>query len=158
MKLVERETFHVCGYAIETTASQNGEDLSKLYEDFFDSDKESLLLRLQSSKKGYYGLMWYTQGHEKYYYLLGIEVGGENEPPEDAMLKTITKTTYAITCYPHDKDTIEAWTEFFYRDIPKEGYAPDEQHNLYFEYYPKGVDEDYELWVPVVKVNGGMAT
>jgi len=153
MKLIERETFHICGYAVETTAEQNDEDLSKLYKDFFDSDKESVLLRLQGSKKGYYGLMWYTGGHEKYYYLLGIEVGGENEPPEKAMLKTIAKHTYAVSYYPHDKDAIEAWTEFFYTDIPKEGYAPDEQHNLYFEYYPRSVDGDYELWVPVIKAN-----
>ena len=153
MKLIERETFHICGYFVETSAEHNAEDLSKLYKDFFDSDKEAILRSLQGSKLGYYGLMWYTQGHEKYCYLLGIEVGGENKPPENAMLKTIPKTTYAIAYYPHDKDAIEAWGEFFYTDIPKEGYAPNEEYNLYFEYYPENVDGNYELWVPVLRSN-----
>lgn len=153
MKLIDRDTFSVCGYAVETTAEQNSKDISDLYRDFFDSDKETVLLNLQGGKKGYFGLMWYIQGHEKYCYLLGIEVGEENQPPENSVLKKIPKATYAVACYPHNKDAIEAWTEFFYTDIPKEGYAPNEQQNLYFEYYPESVNGDYELWVPVVKTN-----
>lgn len=153
MKLIERDTVHICGYAVETDAAQNTDDLSKLYEDFFDNDRESALLNLHGSKKGFYGLMWYTQGHEKYCYLLGIEVGGECELPDNAIYKTIPKTTYAVACYSRDKDAIEAWSEFFFTDIPNEGYAPNEQLNLYFEYFPKDVDGDYELWVPVVKSN-----
>jgi predicted transcriptional regulator YdeE len=153
MKLIERETFHICGYAVETTASQNDKDVSGLYTDFFDMDRESALLSLYDSKKGYYGLSWYTQGHEKYCYLLGIEVGEENIPPENSLLKEVAKTTYAVGCYLHGKDVIEAWNEFFYTDIPNEGYAPNEQFNLYFEYYPKDVKGDFELWVPVVKTN-----
>ena len=151
MKLVERETFYICGYAVETTAAQNDKDVSELYRDFFHKDKEAALLRLPGGKKGYFGLLWYTQGHERYCYLLGIEVNKESEPPENALLKTIAKTVYAVACYPHDKDTIEAWYEFFYTDIPNSGYAPNERQNLYFEYYPERVHGDYELWVPVVK-------
>lgn len=153
MKIIERETFYVCGYGVETTADKNDEDLSKLYKDFFDKDKESILLGLQGSKKGYFGLMWYTSGREKYYYLLGIEVDKENNSPENAILKTVPKTTYAVANYPHDKDAIEAWTEFFYTDIPNEGYVPNEQYNLYFEYFSKNIDGDYELWVPILKVD-----
>jgi len=150
MKFVERDTFYICGYAVETTAVQNDTDISRLYSDFFDTDKEAALLRLKGSKKGYYGLSWYTQGHEKYYYLLGIEVGKENDPPENALLKTVTKTLYAVASYSHGKDIIEAWNEFYFTDIPNEGYAPNDQQNLYFEYYPESVYGDYELWVPVV--------
>jgi len=91
------------------------------------------------------------EGFEKYCYLLGIEVARENTPPENAILKTAAKTTYAVACYPRDKGGVEAWTEFFYTDIPKEGYSVNEPLNLYFEYYPENVDSDYELWVPVVK-------
>ena len=151
MKFIERDTLHICGYVVETDAAHNADDLSRLYKDFFDNDKESVLLSLHGSKKGFYGLMWYTQGHEKYCYLLGLEVDGECKPPDSAILKTITKTTYAVACYPHDKDAIEAWSEFFFTDIPNEGYVPNEQLNLYFEYFPESVDGDYELWVPVVK-------
>lgn len=153
MEIIERGAFHICGYAVETDAAHNADVLSKLYRDFFDNDKESVLLNLDGSKKGFYGLMWYTQGHEKYCYLLGIEVGGGCEPPDNAVLRTVPKTTYAVARYLHDKDILEAWDEFFFTDIPNEGYAPNEQFNLYFEFYPENVKGDYELWVPVVKPN-----
>lgn len=153
MRFIERDAIHICGYVVETDARHNADDLSNLYKDFFDNNKESLLLSLHGSKKGFYGLMWYTQGHEKYCYLLGIEVGRECEPPADSVLKTIPETTYAVSNYSHEKDAIEAWGEFFFTDIPSEGYAPNEQLNLYFEFFPESVEGDYELWVPVVKVN-----
>ena len=153
MEFIERDTLHICGYVVETDAAHNADDLSKLFKDFFDNDRESVLLNLHGSKRGFYGLMWYTQGHEKYCYLLGLEVGGECKPPDNAILKTIPKTTYAVASYPHDKDAIEAWGEFFFTDIPNEGYAPNEHLNLYFEFFPESVDGDYELWVPVVKSN-----
>lgn len=151
MKLIKRDTLHICGYVVETDAAQNADDLNKLYKDFFDSGLEAVLLNLQGSKKGFYGLMWYTQGHEKYCYLLGIEVGEKCEPPDNTILKTIPKTTYAVAHYPHDKDAIEAWAEFFFTDIPNEAYTPNESLNLYFEFFPESVDGNYELWVPVLK-------
>jgi len=61
----ERETFYICGYAIETTAEQNSKDVSALYNGFFGSNKETILLNLNGSKKGYCGLSWYTQGRER---------------------------------------------------------------------------------------------
>ena len=151
MEFIERDTFHVCGYAVETTAAQNDADISALYQDFFDADKEIVLLGLGGSRKGYYGLSWYTQGHEKYCYLLGIEVGPDNEPPVGTQIKTLVRTLYAVARYSRDKDIMEAWNEFFFSDIPNEGYAPNAEYNLYFEYYPGDVHGDYELWVPVVK-------
>ncbi|MCL2343457.1 MAG: GyrI-like domain-containing protein [Firmicutes bacterium] len=153
MRLVERETFTICGYAVETVAAQNDADISALYKDFFGTGREAVLLRLNGAKKGYYGLSWYTRGHEKYCYLLGIETGKENNPPENALLKTLEKTLYAVACYSSEKDIIEAWNEFFYSDIPGRGYIPNEPYNFYFEYYPENVHGDYELWVPVVKAD-----
>jgi len=91
MELIERETFYICGYAVVTTAEQNDKDVSALYQDFFDTNKETILSCLQGSQNGYY------------------------------------------------------------TDIPKEGYAPNEPYNFYFEFYPEDVKGDYELWVPVVK-------
>lgn len=151
MELLERNTLRICGYFVETDAAHNADDLSKLYKDFFDNGKEAVLRNLHGNKKGFYGLMWYTQGHEKYCYLLGIEVGEACVPPDDAIVKTIPRTTYAVSRYRHDKDAIEAWSEFFFTDIPNEGYAPNAPLNLYFEFFPESVDGDYELWVPVIK-------
>lgn len=150
IKLVERDTFFMCGYAVETTSDQNDNDISALYSDFFSSGKESVLKNLKGSQKGYYGLSWYTQGHRQYYYMLGMEVGQDNTVPPNAVIKKVPKTTYARAHFRQGEDIIKAWTEFFYNEIPKAGFAVNEEHNLYFEYYPDSVNGQYELWVPVV--------
>lgn len=153
INLAEKETFFICGYSVETTLAQNDKDVSALYDDFFRNSKEAILLNLNGSKKGYYGLSWYTQGHERYCYLLGIEVGQENAVPEYAVLKKVPKTTYAMACFPKGEDILKAWNEFFYNEIPQAGFKVNEEHNLYFEYYPSSVNGEYELWAPVVKAD-----
>jgi predicted transcriptional regulator YdeE len=150
---VEKETFFVCGYSVETTLTQNDKDVSALYDDFFRTGKEAMLMKLKGSKKGYYGLNWYTQGHERYCYLLGVEVGPENTAPENAVLKKVPKTTYAVAHFPQGEDIIKAWNEFFYNEIPKVGFKVNEEHNLYFEYYSGSVYGDFELWIPVLKMD-----
>ena len=153
INLVEKDTFYICGYSVETTLAQNDEDVSALYDDFFRNGKEEILMNLNGSKKGYYGLSWYTQGHERYCYLLGIEVGQENTAPENAALKEVPKTKYAMARFPQGEDIIKAWTEFFYNEIPRAGFEVNVVHNLYFEYYPNSVHGEFELWVPVVKAD-----
>lgn len=153
INLVERETFWLCGYSVETTLEDNDKDVSTLYDDFLRGDKESILMSLAGSKKGYYGLSWYTQGHERYRYLLGMEVGQENTAPDNAVLMKVPQTTYAVVHFPQGEDIIKAWTEFFYNAIPEGGYVVNEEHSLYFEYYPDSVYGEYELWVPVVKAH-----
>ncbi|MGE5558191.1 MAG: hypothetical protein ACM3WV_06200 [Bacillota bacterium] len=64
INLVEKDTFFVCGYSVKTTLAQNNKDISALYGDFFNNGKEAILMNLKDSKKGYYGLSWYTQGHK----------------------------------------------------------------------------------------------
>lgn len=151
INLILRETFTICGYSVETTLEQNDMDVSALYDDFFQNNKEATLLNLAGGQKGYYGLTWYTQGHERYVYLLGIEIGPENTAPEHAVIKTIPKMTYAMQRFPKETDIIRAWTEFFYHEIPAARYQVNEEPNLYFEYYPDSVKGSFELWVPVVK-------
>lgn len=153
MKLIKREAFSICGYAVETNAQQNTDDLSALYKNFSSTGKKTILRKLQGSKKGFYGLMWYTQEHHKYCYLLGIEVNEKCKPPANSVLKAIPKTTYAVSCYADSKDTIEAWNELFFTVILSEGYIPNDPFNLYFEFHPENIDGNYELWVPVVKAN-----
>ena len=149
--IIKKDTFFICGYTVETTLEQNDKDVSILYDDFFNSHKEEILMNLKGSKKGYYGLSWYTQGHEKYCYLLGVEVGQEATAPQNAVLKKVPKTAYAMARFPQGENIINAWTEFFYNEIPKARFEVDEEHNLYFEYYPDSVYGEFELWVPVIK-------
>ena len=152
INLVEKDTFFICGYSVETTLVQNDKDVSALYEDFFRKDKEAILTQLSGSKKGYYGLSWYTQGHERYGYLLGMEVGQDNVAPENTVVKSIPKAIYAMARFPQGEDIVQAWNEFFYNEIPGTGLKVNEEHNLYFEYYPGSVHGEFELWVPVMKV------
>jgi|AGTN01.1.fsa_nt_gi Uncharacterized protein conserved in bacteria len=153
INLVEQETFCICGYSVETTLEKNDEDIYALYDDFFRNSKEAILMNLEGSKKGYYGLIWYAQDHERYCYLLGVEVRQENIAPENAVLKKVPKTTYAVARFPQGEDIIKAWTAFFYNEIPKAGFKVNEKHNSYFEYYPDSVYGEFELWVPVVKAD-----
>lgn len=153
VSIVKRDAFAVCGFCVETTKAHNDEDISALYDHFFNSGIEQLLMSLSGAKKGYYGLSWYAQGHERYCYLLGMEVGHGNIAPENSILKEVPEAVYARACFSQTADIIKAWTEFFYNEIPKAGLEVDCQFNAYFEYYPGSAHGDYELWVPVVKAD-----
>ncbi len=150
---VKKDAFYICGYCVETTAAQNDADISALYDDFFGSGKEGVLLALDGAKKGYCGLSWYTQGHEKYCYLLGIEVGPDNETPENAVIKQVPEAVFAAARFTRADDIMKAWNEFFYNEIPKRGWSVNGELNVYYEYYPESVSGDYELWVPVVNAD-----
>jgi len=150
-QIIPRGAFAVCGYAVETTIENNDADISGLYSDVLGTEKEDALLALLGAQPGYYGLEWYTQGQKSFFYLLGKAVDKNNDIPQGAMLKLIPPANYAVAKSAAGSSIIDAWTEFFYTVIPSQGYAPDESHGLYFEYYPKLTDGDYELWAPVVK-------
>jgi len=154
----ERDTFYICGYCVETTLAQNDDDVSALYDDFFDNQKDAILMKLNDCKKGYYGLIWNTKDHERYCYLLGVEVGQENTAPENAVLKKVSSTKYAVASFPQGEDIIKAWTEFFYKEIPKAGFRVNDEDNAYFEFYHDGVQGEFELWVPVVKADAVIKT
>ena len=153
IKIITRDGFTVCGYAVKTTLEQNDADIARLYADFSESDKDRILQDLPGCQIGYYGLEWYTGAHKSYYYLLGRQVGPISEIPENAMLKTVPSAQYAVAGIPAGTNLMDAWTEFFYTAIPSLGYAPDETHGIYFEYYPKDVKDACELWTPVIPKN-----
>lgn len=151
IQLIKRGTFAICGYSVETTLAHNEKDVSALYSDFFTNNKEKVLKSLHGYKKGYYGLSWYTKGHERYCYLLGVEVGLENTVPEKAISKQVPETLFAMAHFAPEENIINMWSEFFYKEIPEAGLKVNEELNLYLEFYPSSVDGEYELWVPVIK-------
>jgi len=153
IQLHKRETFYICGYSVETTLAENEKDVSSLYDDFFLNNKEMVLKNLHGYKKGFYGLSWYTQGHERYCYLLGVEVGPVNAVPESAVQRQVPETLFAMAHFAPGEEIIKTWSDFFYNKIPEAGLKVNEELNLYFEYYPFNVHGDYELWVPVKKID-----
>jgi Uncharacterized protein conserved in bacteria len=151
IRVLEREQFTVCGWAVETDAEQNDADISRLYRDFFETGKERVLGSLPGCGNGFYGLSWYTVGHERYCYMLGKKTERMAEIPPDAQLITIPGALFAVAFVQDSKEIKQAWTEFFYNGIPKLGCCPNEAHGYYFEYYPGSVYGQCELWVPVVR-------
>lgn len=149
LEFFSRPAFHICGYAVETTLEDNDTDIASLYRSFFETGEEHDLLRLSGCQSGYYGLEWYTEGHKSFFYLLGKAVDGTADIPPGAVMKHIPAAQYAVAAIPPEHNLTEAWADFFYTAIPQAGYAPDEAHGFYFEYYPEDVHGRCELWTPV---------
>lgn len=150
IRIESRASFHICGYAVETTLEGNDGDIAALYRDFFETKKENTLQCLSGCQNGYYGLEWYTEEHKSFFYLLGKAVDETANIPADAVIKHIPAAQYAVADVPAGRSLVEAWTEFFYTAIPQAGYAPDAGHGFYFEYYPEDVHGRCELWTPVL--------
>jgi predicted transcriptional regulator YdeE len=151
MELVERARFRLCGYFVETTLAKNDADVSALCADFFRNGRDAVPADVTVDLKGYYGLMWYTLGNEKYIYLLGREVGAAKPVPKGAVAKEIPAATFAVARYPQGESVVKAWNTFFYHDIPDAGFQVNHAFNLFFEYYPGNVGGAFELWAPVTK-------
>lgn len=151
LRFIERKGFQICGYSVETTLAESGNDVGALLQAYGGSGAAQIDAIASSGSAEIYGLMWYTQGHERYRYLVGKEAQNPIAVPPGSELKQIPKALFAVAGYPREYDNTKAWTEFFFTDIPEAGYAPDYDNGYFFEYYPNGMDGDFELWTPVIK-------
>ena len=139
IRFTEENDFSVHGYAIETILSSCEKDVGQLWE----KHKEDLLA-FPISKSCLYGVMWYTKNH-KYFYLLGVK--SEISPKSDMMTVTIPAANFAIASVPENMDTVEAWTQYFEKELPALMREPDAVHGKYFEFYDE--DGNCELWTPI---------
>lgn len=154
IQFVEKADFQICGYSIETSLEESGQDVAALYRDYFRSGMALAIDNVAKNKTAaFYGLMWYLKDHKRYRYLLGKETSLLSEIPDNAALIEIPAALYAAAAFEKGHDAVNAWTDFFFKAIPQAGYAPDDTHGFFFEYYPAGVNGNYELWTPVVKDN-----
>lgn len=153
-RFVNRDDFYVCGYSVETTLKENDKDIAALLQSYFQDEKSEQVDEIAKNKgPEYYGLSWYTKPHGRYRYLLGKEAVSFQTIPAGAEMKLVPKAYYAVGYFDKETDIIQAWTDFFYSTVPKLGYTPNFEHGFWFEYYPDGLQEKYELWIPVVKAN-----
>ncbi len=151
---IDKADFKICGYSVETSLEESGQDVAALCSGYFSSDRVTVINSVaKNTVAEYYGLMWYLEGHERYRYLLGKETVNLSGIPANAELIEIPAALYAVASFEKDYDAVKAWTDFFFEAIPGAGYAPDYKHGFFFEYYPNGVNENYVLWTPVVQVN-----
>ncbi len=140
VRFESRDAFTVSGFATETSAATNDTDLGSLWGEYKDK-----LASMPEGRNGLYGVLWYTENHS-FFYLLGIETGGALEGASTRV--AIPAARFAVAKVPVRKTAVEAWTEFFDKELPERGFAPDQEHGKYFEYYDeKG---DCELWTPVI--------
>ena len=141
IRFENRNGFTVHGYAVETELSSCDKDVGQLWE----RHKENLL-SIPESKSCLYGVMWYTENH-RYYYHLGIQC--DKPPKSDMTAVMIPAACFAIADVPKNMDTIEAWTQYFEKELPLLGHTPDAEHGKYFEFYNS--NNKCELWTPVKK-------
>ena len=156
------------GFSIETSPENNERDLEVLFNDFYNG-KMDLLNSFSKNSIEYYGIIWHTELHERYKYLIGQNITNEltnfngirirrsykdlifsklvkiNKPAKFEW-KEIPNGTYAYASFAKDIDSIKAWTNFNQTGIPEIGYRPKEKDAFAFKYYPNGLHDKYELW------------
>lgn len=149
LRVIEREEFIICGYVVETSLETCCKDLGELWDRFKSQKQSEILKSSEGSRKGLYGVMWYTQNHQ-YCYLLGKKIKNKEAKIDSTCIKRIPGACYAVAIVPDNMTIVEAWTVLFERILPDAGYMPDLDHGLYFEYYPnEDNNEICELWTPI---------
>ena len=147
VNIVQREEIIVGGFSTETTLENSKRDTDILFNDFYNYKME-LLNNFAKNTKEYYGFIWYTKLHESYKYLIGQEILDQSESFD---IRIVQKGLYAYSKFPEGYDGIKAWTDFYSIGIPEAGYKPVEINDIAFEYYPNGLNGEYELWSLVEK-------
>lgn len=145
IRFEHRNKFIVYGYSVETELSSCDTDIGQLSEKYEDT-----LLNIPEGKSCLYGVMWYTEGH-KYYYLMGIEGSDKTILDDGSTHIDIPSAYFAVATVPHNLTIIEAWTDYFEKELPALGYIPDAEHGIYFEFHNS--DGICELWTPVKTAN-----
>lgn len=146
------EDILVGGFSIERLETDETEP-KEFFNDFMHNGKMELLNNFTQNLQEYYGLIWFTEKHEKkYQYLLGQKLESMNGKPDNLEVKVIEKGEYAVSKFSSGTDAVKAITDFFNEGIPRIGYKPKEQNDMTFEYYPNGLDGEYEFWTLVEKI------
>ena len=140
IRFENRDQFKVYGYVKETNSENNDQDGGCLWK-----KHENELRENPESKSCLYGVLWYTdETHQRFCYLLGIET---SKHQSDMVCVEVPAGHFAIATVPKGMTEKDAWTEFFFKEIPERGYAPDESHGIYFEFYDE--NGNCELWTPI---------
>ncbi len=147
VRFESRGAFTISGFATETSPATNNTDLRALWSEYKDK-----LAAMPEGRHGLYGVLWYTES-QSFFYLLGIETAAALEGASTRV--AIPAARFAVAKVPVHKTPSEAWTEFFDKELPERGFAPDAEHGKYFEYYDD--NGDCELWTPVIPFQSGGA-
>jgi hypothetical protein len=148
VKVIEKDKeISVGGFSVVLNSESETADADILWSDSYKSKMERLN-NFAKNKKEYYGLLWYLTLHEDHKYLVGQEI---IEGITEFEIKIIPRGIYAYAKFPQKYNRIQAWTEFYSEGIPKTNHKPVEKNDIAFEYYPNGLNSEYELWSLVEK-------
>ena len=140
IRFESRDKFKVCGYVKETNLENASNEVGQLWDTY-----ENELRKIPESKSCLYGVMWYTDDtYKRYCYLIGIET---DKIQDDMVSVEIPAGDFAVATVPEEMTDVEAWTDFFFEELPAIGYVPNEGHEIYFEFYDK--NGNCELWTSV---------
>jgi len=143
IRFENRDKFKVCGYMIESDEENFEHDVGQLW-----NKHENELKKIPESNSCLYAVTWYTdETQERYCYLVGIET---NKPHNEMVCVEIPAGHFVIASIPKGMTRLEAWWNYF-EDVPAKGYAPDESHGIYFEFYDK--NGNFEIWAPVKPID-----
>lgn len=148
IRIIDRGEITIGGIVTETSVETCTKDLNELWKTFKERNLSGLFRNVPGYKKGLYGLMWYTQAH-RYCYLLGMETNKAEPGLDNVSIKTLPPARYAVVSVPDDMTVLEAWGEFFEKDLPVAGLLPVLENGLYFEFYPDEDGKTCELWTPI---------
>ena len=144
------EDILIGGLSIDSTGEEedNNKKRELLFNNFTNNGQKGMLNNITKNNSEYYIVTWLTSPAIRY--LLGQKV---NEKTDGLEFKLIKKGEYATKKIPPKSDSYSAWMEFYEKDIVGAGCRPlgQSEGDIAFEYYPNGLDGEYELWVLVEK-------
>ncbi|MDR2038872.1 MAG: GyrI-like domain-containing protein [Bacteroidales bacterium] len=145
IRLEEHKSFVVCGYSVLTDLENGDRDVGKLW-----SGHKEELQGLSGKSSGLYGVMWYTDDtHKQYFYMLAVMIDHMEKDHAGSNIQRleIPEGLYAVASLPDGADLGEAWTEFYFKELPARRLETDHQHGIFFEWY--SANGGVELWNPV---------
>ncbi|MCD7901254.1 MAG: GyrI-like domain-containing protein [Bacteroides sp.] len=148
IRFEDHKPFIVWGYSVETNLENGDQDVGKLWSDY-----KNELLSLPATSPGLYGIMWYTDNtHKQYFYMLAVHVDDREEHLSNNNIQCleIPNGLFAVASLPDDADLREAWTDFYFKELPARKLETNYKHGIFFEYYP--VAGGIELWNPVKQI------
>jgi predicted transcriptional regulator YdeE len=151
VKIVQiEEDIIIGGFLIKSTGENFNKDIEVLYNDFINNGKMELLNNISKNNHEYYEVTWYQSDKEGFKWLLGQKIN----KADGLDTKIIKKGDYAVSKFPPKYDKIKAWEDLWSEGIPGIGYKAIEEDNvnIAFMYYPKGLDGENEIWALVEKV------
>jgi len=141
MRIENRDTFYVSGYAMETSEETLEKDCALLREKYEN--------KLRGLSPNLYFAAWMSKDKQMIYQL-SVETAGET--PEGMTRVEVPAGYFAVGTVPKGASILATWYEFFETVESTLGVEIDVEYPIHFEYFDE--NGTCELWSPIVKPEG----